>query len=107
MDHDKREYPRIPTMFELLCSVGQDGGTGILADISHSGALVAQTSVRPELGKSVRLHVFLNPACPFEVIGEVVRHTNDGFAICWQPIVDPEIASIVDDLAAIVRPRPS
>ena len=54
-------------------------------------------------------HLFINwnPACPFEVIGEVVRHTNDGFAICWQLIVDPEIASIVDDLAAIVSPRPS
>jgi hypothetical protein len=80
-------------------------GAGVLLDISYSGALFGETSLRPEIGKSIRAYVFVQPVNPIELAGEVVRLTDDGFAIRYE-LSDPEVRRLVDDAAAIVSAPP-
>jgi hypothetical protein len=47
---DRRWNSRIRTHFEISYSSGREDGSGILANISYSGALLTQTSVQPRLG---------------------------------------------------------
>lgn len=96
-----RRDHRIKTHFETLYTAGRREGVGVLADISYSGALLEGTSMRPPIGSTVRFFVFLQPVSPFELIGRVVRHHEDGFAIEYKDL-DPEIHHLVDDAAAIV-----
>ncbi len=55
----------------------------------------------PELGTKVRLYVFIQPVCPFELSGEVVRCEGTTFAIRYGNL-DPEVGRLVDDVAALV-----
>ncbi len=68
------------TRFDSLISSDRTEGSGVLADISCTGALVEESTLKPELGKTIRLYVFVQPIAPFEVVGTVVRHTGSGFA---------------------------
>ena len=101
MSENRRGEGRVRTQFETLYSAGRTEGAGIIADISYSGALIAEASLRPEVGDKLRLYVFVQPVSPFELIGSVVRVTEDGFAIEYE-ISDPEVRRLVDDAAAIV-----
>ncbi|MDH3211303.1 MAG: PilZ domain-containing protein [Myxococcales bacterium] len=96
-DENKRRDMRIKTRFETLCS----SGVGVLTDISYSGAMLEKSEVQPELGSDVRLFVFLQPVDPIELVGQVVRHTPEGFAIEFKDL-DPDVRRFVDDAAAIV-----
>jgi hypothetical protein len=96
---DKRRGARIRTRFETAYSAGREEGTGILAEISCSGALLTQASLQPRLGSKVRVHVLLSE--PFEVAGKVVRHVEGGFAIEYAD-VSPELRRLIDDAAAVV-----
>jgi hypothetical protein len=49
----------------------------------------------------VRLYVFVQPVLPFELVGHVVRVTEDGFAMQYD-VSDPDVQRLVDDVAAIV-----
>ena len=96
--------PRIKTRFETLYCFQREEGAGVLADISHSGALVEDATVRPGLGTPMRVHVFLaGQAEPFELVGQVVRHTGSGFAIEYEKL-SPEVVGFIDDAAAILKP---
>jgi hypothetical protein len=102
---DRRWNSRIRTHFEISYSSGREDGSGILANISYSGALLTQTSVQPRLGSQVRVFVLLNEDAPFEVVGKVVRHVEDGFAIEYADL-SPEVRRLIDDAAAMVaNPR--
>jgi hypothetical protein len=70
-------------------------------DISRSGARLDSVNELPELGTKVRLYVFIQPVCPFEIAGEVVRHEGTTFAVRYNNL-DPEIGRLVDDVAAVV-----
>jgi hypothetical protein len=73
--------------------------------VGHSGALLMQASVQPRLGSQVRVFVVLSKDAPFEVVGKVVRHVEDGFAIGYADL-SPELCRLIDDAAAIVaNPR--
>ncbi len=98
---NRRNHPRFRTKFDVLSSTDQQHGAGTLVDISRSGARLDTTSPLPELGKQVRLYVFIHPVCPFELSGEVVRHEGSGFAIRYSNL-DAEIGRLVDDVAALV-----
>ena len=98
---EKRKGPRFKTLFDALYSLGREEGSGVLVDLSCSGARLENTSPRPEPGTKVRLYVFVQPVQPFELIGHVVRHTEDGFAIGID-VSDPEIRRLVDDVGGIV-----
>ncbi len=99
---NRRRDGRVQTRFESLYSAGRGEGTGTLADISYSGAMIEESSLQPEVGRELRLYVFVQPVAPFELIGKVVRVTEHGFAIEYEKIEDPEIRRFVDDAAAIV-----
>ncbi len=99
MEH--RRDSRFHTQFDALYSAGREEGAGTLVDISRSGAHLEQTSLRPEVGSKVRIYIFVRPVSPFELVGEVVRHTDSGFAI--ESIeASEEILELVDDVAALV-----
>ena len=99
---DRRATGRIKTRFETLYSVGRTEGTATLSNISHSGAHFTAVSHKPDIGKSLRIFILLKPVAPFELIGKVVRHTEDGFAIEYQAH-DEELRRFVDNAAAIVK----
>jgi PilZ domain-containing protein len=98
---DRRWDSRIRTHFEIMYSSGREDGSGILADISYSGALLIRASVQPRLGAEVRVYVLLVDDSPFEIVGKVVRHVEDGFAIAYANL-GSELRGLVDDAAAVV-----
>ena len=49
----------------------------------------------------VRLYIFIQPVCPFELSGEVIRVEGTTFAIRYSNL-DPEVGRLVDDVAALV-----
>ena len=99
---NRRRAGRVPTQFESLYSAGRSEGTGILSDISYTGAMIEGASIKPEIGKPLRIYVFVQPVAPFEIVGHVVRHTEQGFAIEY-PDVSEDVRRFVEDAAAIVN----
>ncbi len=94
----RRRDARIRTQFETLSA----SGTAVLTDISYSGALLGETSTKPGVGSLITLYVFVQPVDPIELAGEVVRHTENGFAIEYKD-VNADVRRLVDDAAAVVR----
>ncbi len=78
---NRRHSRRIRTRFLTLHSSGRDEGDGFLTDISDSGALVEEVASQPSIGNRVRLRVCLPDQAEFELIGQVVRHTESGFSV--------------------------
>jgi hypothetical protein len=99
---EKRKDPRFQARFDTLYGAGETEGTGVLAEISYSGARLENVSLWPADGAEVRLYVFVQPVAPFEIVGHVVRKTDAGFAMAFD-LADPEIHRLVDDVAAIVN----
>ncbi len=105
---DRQRDNRISIRLAAFCSHGRVEGAGVLANISYSGALIEDTSVRPEIGAPVILYVYLKPpnafgaAPPFKLTGHVVRHGPTGFAIEYEDNLDPDVRRMVDDAAAVV-----
>ncbi len=101
-NEDPRAGSRVRTRFEAAYSGERREGSGWLADISYTGALIEGASIQPRVGMRVRLHVFLpHRDEPLEIAGVVVRHTENGFAIAYQK-PDPAAQRLVDDAAALV-----
>ena len=104
---NRRQHPRVQAAFDVLFSVGRREGSGRLVDFSHSGALIEgarfeDASLLPDVGTTVRMYIFVQPGAPFEIVGEVVRHSGDqGFALEFKDL-SPELRALVDDAAAIV-----
>ncbi len=102
---------RVLIRLEVYCSFERVEGTAWLANISYTGALVEDTSVRPEIGTRIKLYVHLKPPCafeavaPFELTGVVARHSSNGFAVEFEDNHDPDVRRMVDDAVAIVAVR--
>jgi len=96
---ERRRGSRIRTRFETVYSGGRQDGSGILSEISYSGALLTGTSLQPRLGSKVRVYILLSD--PFEVVGKVVRYVESGFAIEYADL-SSELRRLIDDAAAIV-----
>lgn len=104
---DRRRAGRILTRFEALLSSGREEGTGVLSDISTTGAAFADASVAPPPGTLVRAYVFVQPVSPFELVGRVVRRDDGGFAIEYEKL-DPDVRRLIEDVAGLVTvPRRS
>ena len=105
---NRRPDNRIPIRLEAFYSAGRVEGDGVLANISYSGALIEDTTIQPEIGTFVVLHVYLRPPSaftaltPFELAGHVVRHRSNGFAIEYKDNLDRDVRRMVDDVAAVV-----
>ncbi|MBW2542668.1 MAG: PilZ domain-containing protein [Deltaproteobacteria bacterium] len=101
---EKRRDPRFAVALNAHYSAGPEEGIGVLSNISYSGALIEDSSVRPTVGSRVRIYVFVEPrdpiapASPYELIGRVVRHSSSGFAIEYED-PDPEVRELVDEAA--------
>ena len=98
---DNRRSPRFRTRFDALISASNEEGAGVLTELSYAGARLEGTSMRPPVGTKVTLYVFVQPVAPFELQGQVSRHTDTGFALNYA-LFDDEIRRLVDDVAAIV-----
>jgi hypothetical protein len=98
---DRRNHPRFRTKFDVLCSAGETEGAGTLVNISRSGALLDTSNELPAPGTKVRLYIFIQPVCPFELSGEVVRVDGTKFSIRYSNL-DAEVGRLVDDVAALV-----
>jgi hypothetical protein len=105
---NKRPDNRIPIRLAAVYSFGRMEGDGVLANISYSGALIADTSMQPAIGTLVVLYVYLQPpsafeaVTPFKPVGHVTRHSSTGFSIEYKDNLDPDVRRMVDDAAAIV-----
>ncbi len=105
---NRRPDKCIPIDLEVFYFAGRVEGVGVLANISYSGALIEDIAMRPEIGTSVVLYVYVHPRSafaaetPFELVGHVVRHSSAGFAIAYEDNLDPDVRRMVDDAAAIV-----
>ena len=105
---NRRPHNRIPIHLAAFYSSGRIEADGVLADISYSGALIEDTTIQPEIGTFVVLHVYLEPpsafaaATPFELAGHVVRHSSNGFAFEYKDNLDPDVRRMVDDAAAVM-----
>ena len=102
---NQRRNLRFKTQFETLYSSERQEGAGTLVDISYSGALMAGASLSPPVGTKLRIYVFVQPVSPIEVIAQVVRVTDNGFAVEYADPGD-HIRHLVDDAAAIVSVPP-
>ena len=102
---------RILIRLDVFCSFERVEGTASLANISYTGALVEDTSVRPEIGTRIKLYVHLKPPCAFEaatplqLTGVVARHSANGFAVEFEDNHDPDVRRMVDDAVAVVAVR--
>ena len=105
---DRQRDNRVPIRLAAFYSFGRVEVAGVLANISYSGALIEGTSIQPEIGTLVVLHVYLKPpsafeaATPFKLAGRVVRLSATGFAIQYDYDPDPDVRRMVDDAAAVV-----
>ena len=63
--------------------------------------ITARLDRRLPLGTRIVLYIFLRPVQPFELAGDVVRHTENGFALALE---EPslEVRHLIDDVAALV-----
>jgi hypothetical protein len=104
---NKRHENRVPIFLKVHYSFGRVEGVGVLADVSYSGALIEDTSARPEIGTRIVLCVYLmsplgfGEVGPFELACHVVRHSSTGFAIEYEDNHDPDVRRMLDDAAAI------
>jgi hypothetical protein len=99
---ERRKSPRFKARFDALYSSGAREGAGVLAEISYAGVRLEDSSIRPEIGTRVLLYIFVRPVQPFELVGEVVRHTEKGFACAIDP-PNLDVRRLVDDVAALVQ----
>ncbi len=105
---NKRPDNRIAIRLAVVYSFGRIEGDGVLANISCSGALIADTNMEPAIGTLVTVYVYLKPptafgaATSFKLAGHVTRHSSSGFAIEYDDNLDPDVRRMVDDAAAIV-----
>lgn len=107
---EKRRGHRVSTRFETISTEAlqdpsSEGNQGIamLTDISYTGARLHRTDLNPPLGTRIKVEIFLpsSSGVYFELEGQVVRRTKNGFAIQYdQP--SPEICRLVDDAASLV-----
>jgi hypothetical protein len=81
-EEDRRDLERKNIALNVLCSAGHEEGPGLLKDVSHHGAMVESTSVRPSVGDSVMILLRASPDDAPDVLHtSVVRHTDEGFAV--------------------------
>ena len=105
---NRRHENRVPIYLKAHYSFGRVDGTGVLADVSYSGALIEDTSVRPEIGTRIALCVYLmsplgfEEMAPFELDCHVARHSSTGFAVTYEDNHDPDVRRMLDDTAAMV-----
>jgi hypothetical protein len=101
---NRRDSGRFEASFECSCAGIRQKGSGILEDISRSGALIEKTLLTPDPGELVGLHLDVAGVGSVVLIGRMVRRTFTGFALEFDQL-DDRAAALVDNLAAVVQRR--
>ena len=107
----ERREVRFPVPLRIHFSFERTEGTASLVNISYTGALLEDTEMRPPVGTSINLYVYLTlprafeSAPPSELPGAVSRHSPDGFAVKFENSHNPDLRRMVDDAAALVATR--
>ncbi len=82
---ERRDAPRLPGRVRF--SAGRQEGTGLIEDLSLSGAHIAEANWCPDLGTQVRLFFASKeserPLCAF---GRVIRSTGSSFAVRFKAV---------------------
>ena len=107
---ERRRDFRIRTAFEVPNAYPPLEGIALLSDLSERGACVEDTTARPGIGKTVQLSVRVSDREEPEVlVGKVVRHVENGFAVDFEK-PEPLLARLIgEELAAetpLEMPRP-
>ncbi len=91
---------RVRTDFEAVYSAERIEGSGTLVDISLSGARLEDTELQPKIGSAVSADVYAYGSAnsPVRLVGEVVRHTERGFALQFTS-VDAAVRRLVFEVS--------
>jgi PilZ domain. len=110
VSQERRRNLRIRTAFEVLNAYPPLEGVALLSDLSARGACVEDTSARPEIGKTVQLSVRVSEREePQLLVGKVVRHVENGFAVEFEkpePLPDRLIGAELAAETPLEMPRP-
>ena len=98
---ERRDSDRVVANFECLCSGFKRKGSGLLVDISDSGAMLEEASFIPVRGELVGLAIEIAAGETGLLIGWVTRHTDRGFAIEFDES-SPHTQHLVQEIGAIV-----
>lgn len=79
-------------------SVGRNDGFGTLTNLSHTGALLSETTSKPPQGATLLLHILRMDAEQIDVEAVVARHSADGFAVKFVTLTQA-LAEHLDELA--------
>ncbi len=101
---ERRDSQRAVAHFKCLCSGFGGTGSGVLTNISGSGAQIEETSFVPVRGELVGLSLDLPLPGASLLIGWVIRHSESGFAIEFDES-DAKTQRLAREIAAIVPMR--
>jgi hypothetical protein len=79
--YDRRRAARIPTRFVAVYSAQRTEGTGMLKNVSRTGALIETKQVVRSLGAAVRAEVVVGDDHRVSVSGTVARFDESGFGV--------------------------
>ncbi len=98
---ERRDSNRVVANFECLCTGFRRKGTGLVVDLSDSGALLEEASFVPVRGELVGLAIKIAVGESGLLIGWVTRHTDKGFAVEFDES-SPQTQRLVKQIGAIV-----
>ena len=102
MEKPPSAQPRRVASNEVAYSVGREEGIGRLADISISGALLANTTSKPLLDSLLQIHVLRDNDETFNLPARVVRHSTNGFAVKFVEFT-PALAELLEEIEKRMR----
>ena len=100
MSEDPQRALRVKAAFETMYWIERQEGSGVIANISYSGALLEDASLRLDPGTKVRLRVMVEPERKVELAGVVVRHVATGFAVAFAESGSDAAHRLVDEIRA-------
>lgn len=91
--------PRFPAANRVTFSTGDTEGSGRLANLSETGALIRESTQRLYPGIKIRVRIEEGAGeGSVELQAAVVRETDDGFAVRFLQVA-PELARILAEAA--------
>ncbi len=102
MEKPPSAQPRRVASNEVAYSVGREEGIGRLADVSISGALLANTTSKPLLDSLLQIHVLRDNGETFNLPARVVRHSANGFAVKFVEFT-PALAELLEEIEKRMR----
>ncbi len=90
---------RLRADFSAEYTAGIEQGSGIVVEISRTGARIDTGDPPPPIGSTVWLHIHVRDSYAADIVGRVSRHPERGFAIVFIGLT-PEVLELLDLLGA-------